>query len=237
MDTNRTTTIRKVVNKARMIGNIPESKDGTCFQLCIDGMKDLSLFSLTHKQTVKLPVDSLGRIWLPQDYLMFLAVGVPLNGRLYTFTRDKSIIQTSTETYSYESFDTEYGEGQEMPLSVCYAYGQGGGLNETYFVINERRGFIQLTDFAGTEATLHYVSSGISDKPEAVEIPVIAEPALVAYILWMIIQYDLNVNISEKRERERQYGEALADLKLIHAPTKDEIMDVFYSTMYQTIKR
>lgn len=237
MDQKRFTTIREVVNKARMIGNIPESKDPTCVQLCIQGMKDLSLFALPHKNTVKLTVDSLGRIYLPDDYLMFLAVGVPRNGILYTFTRNNSIVQTSTETYSYEAINTEYGEGQEIPMNFCYSYGQGGAINETYFVINERRGFIQLLSFAGSQATLHYVSSGISENAESVEIPKTAEDALIAYILWMVVAYDLSVPLGERRERERLYGEALKDISLIYAPTYQEIMDNFYATFYQTIKR
>jgi hypothetical protein len=237
MDQNRFTTIREVVNKARMIGNIPEIKDPACVQLCINGMKDLSLFALPHKQVVKLDVDSMGRIYLPKDYLMFLAVGVPLNGYLYTFTRNNSIVQTTTETYSYEAFDTAYGEGQEIPFSMFYQYGQPGGINETYFVINERRGFIQLTSFTGSQATLHYVSSGISDNPEGVEIPKTAEEALIAYILWMVVAYDVTIPLAERRERERLYGEALKDIALIYAPTAQEIMDHFYSTTYQTIKR
>lgn len=237
MDQNNTITLRTVVNKARMTGRIPEQDDAMCFQLAIDGMKDLSLFSLPQKQMVKITVDSLGRVQLPKDYLMFIAIGVPRNGVLYTFTNNKSIVQTTDKTYVYEAKDTTYGEGQSIPVVAQYSYGSGGGINETYFVINERGRYIQLLDFTGTEATLHYVSSGISDSPDGVEIPVIAEDALIAYVLWKYVQYDNTVPISEKEYRKLAYADAEADIDKIYMPTASEILDVYYSTLMQTIKR
>jgi len=236
-DQPSTTTIRKVVNKIRSRGRIPESEDGEVFQLVIDIMRDLSLFALPQKKIVKITVDSLGRIPFPSDCLMFLAVGVPRNGRLFTFTKDRSVIQSTDQTYSYEAIDTEYGEGQTLPLVTSYSYGSGGGLSNTNFVLNERRRFIQLTDFIGTEATLHYVSSGISDSPDGVTIPLIAEEAVIAGALWKRIVYDPNANINVARERERLYGDAQLDIKRLSFPTVDEILDAYYKDLYQTVKR
>ena len=236
-DQSSTTTIRKVVNKIRSRGRIQESEDGEIFQLVIDTMRDLSLFSLPQKQIVKITVDGLGRVPLPKDYLMFLAVGVPRNGRIFTFTKDKSIVQTTDQTYAFEAVNTEYGEGQKLPLVTSFNYGSGGGLSNTNFVLNERRGFIQLTDFVGTDATLYYVSSGISDSPDGVTIPLIAEEAVIAGVLWKHIVYDPNANINVARERERLYGDAQMDIKRLSFPTVDEIMDSYYKDLYQTVKR
>lgn len=236
-DQPNTTTIRKVVNKIRSRGRIPESEDNDIFFLVIDVMKDLSLFTLPQKQITKITVDSLGRIPFPNDYLMFLAVGVPKNGRLFTFTKDRSVVQSTDQTYNYEAVNTEYGEGQKLPLVTSYNYGSGGGLSNTNFVLNERRRFIQLTDFIGTEATLYYVSSGISDSPDGVTIPLIAEEAVIAGVLWKHIVYDPNANINVARERERLYGDAQLDIKRLSFPTVDEIMDNYYKDLYQTVKR
>lgn len=236
MDTLNTTTIRNIVNKARSRGRIPQEFDADCYQLAIDGLKDLSLFTLPYKNVIKITTDSLGRLTLPKDYLMFLAVGVPKNGRFYTFTKNKLIVQSSDKTYSYEALDTNYGEGQDIPIMSVYEYGSSGGSNETYFVIDERKKYIQLSNFTGTQATLYYVSSGVSDHPENVEVPVIAEEAIIAFILWMIVQYDPNTHPSIARERERLYGESLLDLKNLHAPTIDEIADAFFSTVSSGIK-
>ena len=236
-DQTATTTIRKVVNKCRARGRISEAEDMDLFQLVIDTMKDLSLFTLPYKQITKITVDSLGRVQLPKDYLMFLGIGVPRNGRIFTFTKDKSIVQTTDQTYAVEAVNTEYGEGQKLPLVVSYAYGAGGGLSNTNFVLNERRGFIQLTDFVGTEATLYYVSSGISESPDGVTIPLVAEEAVIAGVLWKHIVYDQNANINEKRERERLFGDAELDIKRLSFPTVDEIMDNYYKDLYQTVKR
>lgn len=237
MDSSNNTSIREIVNKCKFLGRLPETRDPDVYQLVIDGMRDLSLFTLPHKQMVKINVDSLNRIPLPKDYLMFLAVGAPKNGTLYTFTRKESIVQTSNQTYHYEAVDTKYGEGAEVPVMSFYSYGTEGGINETYFAINERRKFIQLTGFSGTQATLHYVSSGISESPDGVELPKICEPALIAYVMWKLVQYDTQLPIQEKQYREIQYGNEQRALNDIYSPTVDEILDRYYSTLYQTIKR
>ena len=236
-DQTATTTIRRVVNKCRARGRISEAEDMDLFQLVIDTMKDLSLFTLPYKQITKITVDGLGRVQLPKDYLMFLGIGVPRNGRVFTFTKDKSVVQSTDETYIYEAVNTEYGEGQSLPVNTSYQYASGGGLSNTNFVLNERRGFIQLTDFIGTEATLFYVSSGISDSPDGVTIPLIAEEAVIAGVLWKHIVYDPNANINVARERERLYGDAQLDIKRLSFPTVDEILDAYYKDLYQTVKR
>jgi hypothetical protein len=236
MDTSNVTTLRNVVNKARSRGRIPQELDADCFQLALDGMKDLSLFSMPYKNVVKITTDSFGRLWLPKDFLMFLAVGVPQNGQMYTFTKNKMIVQSNDNTYAADAVDTTYGEGQDIPLMSVYEYGSSGGSNETYFIIDERKKYIQLSNFTGTEATLHYVSSGVSENPEGVEVPVVAEEALIAFILWMIVQYDPSTHPSVAQQRERLYGEACIDLKHLHSPTMDEIADAFYSTVSSGIK-
>ena len=236
MDSSSTTTIRNVVNKARSRGRIPQEMDADIFQLALDAMKDLSLFSLPYKNVIKIETDSLGRLTLPADYLMFLAVGVPKNGQFYTFTKNKMIVQSSDKTYATEVIDTTYGEGQDIPLMSAYQYGSSGGSNETYFIIDERKKYIQLSNFTGTQATLHYVSSGVSEHPESVEVPVIAEEAIIAFILWMIVQYDPSTHPAVAQQRERLYGEACKDLQNLHSPTMDEIADAFYSTVSSGIK-
>jgi len=237
MDTVNTTTLRKCVNIARMRGRIPEDRDAACFQSAIDAMKDISLFNLPQKKEAKLTMDSMSRLILPDDYMMFIALGVPKNGKLMTFTRNNLIIQTSNETYSYEAYDTTYGEGQDIPLTSSFSYGSTGGSNDVYFVINERERYIQLANFKGIQATLHYVSSGIDKNPELVSVPLVAQEAIIAYILWMDVQYDVTIPLAISRERERLYGHALLDINSIYSPTVNEIMDTFYSTSYSTIKR
>jgi hypothetical protein len=220
-----------------MRGRISEDRDAACFQSAIDAMKDLSLFTLPQKKEIKLTMDSMSRLILPEDYMMFIALGVPKDGRLLTFTRDSLIVQTSDKTYSYEAYDTTYGEGQDIPLTSSFSYGSPGGSNDVYFVINERERYIQLANFTGTKATLVYVSTGIDQDPELVTVPLVAQEAIIAYILWMEVQYDVRISPVVARERERLYGEALLDIKNIHSPTANEILDTFYSTFYSTIKR
>lgn len=236
-DTKSTTSIRTIVNKARSRGRIPEDRDPFCFRAAIDGMTRLSLFNLPQKNVIKVTPDSLGRVKFPSDCLKFLSLSVPNGGKNYTFTRERALVMSSTKTYSYEVFDTEYGENQQM--SDVFSYGMGkGGSSELVFNVNERLGYAQIVGFLGTECTLNYISSGITENPDGVEIPRIAEEALIAFVLWRDSEYDTTLSIGERQFREQKFWAEADDLDMInYAPTKDEIMDAYYSNLYQTIKR
>ena len=237
MDNSAVTTIRTVVNKARAAGRIPEERDLFCVQHALDGMRRLSLFNLPHKNTTKVSLDSLGRVYFPQDCLRFLSLSVPQYGRNYTFTQDKTLVQSTDKTYAYESFDTAYGEGQGVNDAFVVSYGKGGQ-NEIVFSVNERLRYAQIVGFAGTECTMTYVSSGITESPDGVELPKTVEPALIAYILWRDSEYDLSLPISERQFREQKYWAEADDLDMVnYAPTKEQIMDEYYKHLYQTVKR
>ena len=236
-DATNQTSIRNVVNKVRNRANLPEQDDVKVFQAVMDTMRDLSLFTLPSKQSVKITIDSLGRVQLPADYLAFIGVGVPKYGVMYYFSRNNSIVTTSTRTYESESFDTDYGENESIPISATYHYGAGGGQYDTSFVLDERRRQIQLIDFTGTECTLDYISSGISDTPENVYIPKIAEDALIAGSIWRVSVYDKSISLGERREYERLYGDAERDLRALYGATIQELVDAIYKDTYQTVKR
>lgn len=236
-DTKATTDIRAIVNKARSRGRIQEDRDPFIYGLVVEGMGHLSLFNLPQKNSVKLEPDSLGRIKFPSDCLKFLSLSVPNGAKNYTFTRDKTLVSTSTKTYSYEIFDTDYGEGQQQQDVFSYSYGKGGA-SEFVFTVNERLRYVQISGFMGTQCTFNYISSGITENPAGVEIPKIAEKALIAYVLWKDSEYDTSLSLSERQIREQKFFNEAEDLDLInYMPTKDEIMDAYYSNLYQSIKR
>jgi hypothetical protein len=237
MDTSALMNIRTIVNKARQRGNIPENKDAIAYGLVIEGMKYLSLFNLPQKNSVKVSFDDLGRVKLPSDCLRFLSLSVPVKGRDYCFTRDKALVTTSTKTYSYEAYDTEYGEGEDPKDNFSITYVKGAG-SEVRFTVNERLRYLQIVGFKGNQATLHYVSSGVSESAEGVEIPKVAENALIAYVLWRISEYDTTLSVGERQFREQKFYNESEDLDAIHyMPTRDQIMDEYYSHLYQTVKR
>lgn len=236
-DTKAYTSIRTIVNKARSRARIPEDRDMMLYQNVIDGMKRLSLFNLPQKNIAKVTPDSLGRVKFPSDCLKFLSLSVPAGGKNYTFTRERALVMSSTKTYAYEAFDTTYGENEKMSDVFSYGYGKGGA-SELVFNINERLGYAQIVGFLGTECTLNYISSGITENPDGVEIPKIAEEALIAFVLWRESEYDTTLSIGERQFREQKFWAEAEDLDMInYAPTKDEIMDSYYSNLYQTIKR
>jgi hypothetical protein len=237
MDTSALISLRNIVNRARRLGRISEDRDPSLYLLAMDAMRELSLFSLPQKNSVKVTPDNLGRIAYPKDLLRFLSLSVPYNGRDLMFTRDKALVSTSTKTYSFESLDAEYGEGKTPNDNFSITYSKGNG-SPVYFTTNERLRYCQVQGFTGTELTLNYISSGISESPEAVEIPRIYESAITAYILYRESEYDTTLPLGERKFREDKYYAELEDLNMInYAPSLDEIMDAYYKNLYQTVKR
>ena len=236
-DTTALTSLRNIVNRARRLGRISEDRDPSLFLLAMDAMRDLSLFHLPQKNSIKVTADSLGRIQFPTDLLRFLSLSVPFRGRDLLFTKDKALVSTSTKTTTYELLDAEYGEGINPNDNYNVTYTKGGG-SSVYFSLNERLRYAQVIGYQGTELTLTYVSSGISGSPEGVEIPKIYEPAIVAFILWRESEYDTTLSLGERKFREDKYFMEVEDLDRVHYnPSKDDILDQYYQHLYQSVKR
>lgn len=237
-DSSALTTIRQVVNQARQQAGIPEKDDYKIFTHVLNGMKKLSLFNLRYKNTVKLTPDSLGRVYYPDDCLRFLSVGVPRRGKLWTFTQDKTIIQSTDKTYSYEVDDTDFGEGGEKPFLEYSTYTAAGGTGLVKYYTNERLRYVDLVGHDGTQVVFTYISSGITDNIDGVEIPVIAQEALVACAVWEYSRYNKEYSLGERQYFEQQYINEVEDLDWINlCPTADEMADQYFSTLYQGIKR
>lgn len=236
-DTSAFTSIRAIVNKARQRGNISEQRDASLYSACIEGMKQLSLFNLPQKKSEPVSFDSLGRVKFPEDLLKFLSLSIPKGGREFVFTKDRAMVTTSTHTYSYDIFDKNYGEGEEIKDNFSITYVKGSG-SEIYFNLNERLRYAQVSGFQGSKATLNYLSTGVSENAEGVVVPKICENALIAYCLWRDSEYDTSLSIGERQFREQKYYNECDDLdSLNYLPTKEEIMDEYYSHLYQSIKR
>src|SRR5512137_470689 len=76
--------------------------------------RDLRLFHLNTVDTVRLAMSAINTIELPDDYLMFISLSIPVNGQMWTFTKNDRLIIPATEDCGQQELDATEGEGVDI---------------------------------------------------------------------------------------------------------------------------
>lgn len=207
------------------------------FNFAVRIWKDLTLFHMQTVCTERLTMTSINTVELPDDYMMFISLSIPVNGQMWTFTRKDTLIIPATENCGQLELDAAEGEGVNIgDLRNYYGYGLPGGRNEYYYKVDLPNNRIIINGFNRSYVILTYVGTGVKVGEETI-IPKIAEEALIAGVHMLRSRRDRSIPMNEKLHTEEIYDIEVEKLRMVQAPTIDEIYDVMYETMYQTIKR
>jgi hypothetical protein len=199
--------------------------------------KDLTLFHMNTANTVRLAMSSINTIELPDDFMMFISLSIPVNGQSWTFTRNERLIIPATENCGVLELDSTEGEGVDIGDGRdLIGYGLPGGRNEYYYKLDTPNNRIIISGFNRSSVTLTYVGTGLKIGEQTM-IPKIAEEAMIAGIHMLKDRRDRMVAFNQKQYSEELYNLEVDKLRLVQAPTMDELMDVIYETIYQSIKR
>jgi len=216
-------------------------------QFVIEGFTDLNLYHTTNIEVVYLYMDSAKLVSVPADFIDWLKVGMPINGKLVTLTKDDSILlprkfqdgvdvgnidNTTNNTVTY--FSSHFKNGK----FVGGLYGLRGGINRAYFRYDEeRRQFAFTGDVPLSQIVLEYVSSGVSLSSSTI-IPRQAVKPLINWTFWQLVEYDPMISGNEKERKKKLYYEDVSELRALeYTPTMDEYRDAMYKTIKQTPKR
>lgn len=239
-DTSGLITIKNVVDGFMFKTRADSSDFKLLYQLACEALIELNLWVLEDgRNLVKLNMtgNDIYIVDLPDDYLKFIAIGVPVNGKLVTLTRDNGIITTTTESGGAETLDSDYGEGVDINSSYGYTYGATGGRNtDGYYKIDEANRRIVFRNVTKTEVFLEYVSSGLSLDSETY-IPAIAKRAMESYMMWEFYKYKIDFPESKIARYESDYINRKSELIGLTLPTMSELADVWYEGMHQSIRR
>ena len=206
-------------------------------QYAIRGYKKLNLFHLPMVKTAYLTLSDIRTVQLPDDYLSFVAIGIPYKGLLRTFTKEHKLISPDSEDCGEQELSSTAGEttvkGDSGSLT---GYGLAGGVNEYYYKMDLPNNRIIINGDPNRAITLVYVSTGIS-MSEKTFIPKIAEDALIAFIHWQRVQYDDEMPMATKKDYEKQFNQEVEGIEYAYMPTLDELYDAVYRSLSGTIKR
>jgi hypothetical protein len=215
-DISRTITLDAVVNEALL--SIPEDQrtlqKRRFLDFAIRGMRYLSLRVFKNsKRVVKVEPDSNNRIPFPEDMEEFIAISVPVDGKLWRLTRKNDLIPTKTVDGIDESLDAADGEGIEQPTAQGDSFTARGGVNaHGYFTIDERGEEIIINSNNRGEVLLEYISSGVNNTGTT-NVPAKYAPAIIAYILWRDVQYDRTANAIIRKEAFDAFNYEIKELK------------------------
>jgi hypothetical protein len=237
-DTSGTRTLEDVVQILLVKTRRNESDYDLFLQLAIDGYRELRLHHVREGvKVVKKTPTSINTVDYPSDYISFVAIGVPLNGKLWTLSREDEIITTTTLSGGQETLDSSKGEGVDIPDYAWAGYGASGGNNiEGYYTLDDINRRIVLNSVTKTEVLLYYVSSG-TDLTGTTYVPTKYVPALEAYIMYEDIKFDRNIPSRIKQDLFREWQRLSIMAAEVDLPTLSEIRDEILKTTYPLPRR
>jgi len=192
-------------------------------QLAINGFKEAKLFHLKGFATVtKLTVSAIKTIDIPDDYMSFIAVAVPIQGQYWWLTEKEALVFSQSGV----TLDDDDGEGVDVNDSYFYDYQSAGGINtEGYIKIDEANRRIILNKLVSTrtEVFLIYTSTGVN-AGASTYIPERAKNMIFAYINWMdkvfTDEHPAKIQMSEKH-----YFQEVDKVKYLEAPSLQAFHD------------
>ena len=216
-------------------------------QLAIEGFGIMNMYHLPNVEVEYLYMSAAKTVDVPTDFVDWLKVGIPVNGKILTLTKDDSIALPrqfsdgkavgnidAENINDYVIFTDHFRNGKY----VGGLYGMRGGINQAYYRYDaERRQFVFTGNIPRSEIILEYISSGVSLSGSTV-IPKIAHQPLVYYLAWQRVEFDPRVSGAVKERKQGLFEEEVEQARSFTSmPTIDEYRDSLYRSLKQTAKR
>ena len=219
-------------------------------QLAIEGFTELSLWHLDSVEVMYLTMSEAKIVNLPADFIDYVKIGIPINGKLRVLTRHDKLLFPRTFEDGTPVGNADADDTVDAASLVYFAdhfrggqyvgglYGMPGGVDDAYYRFDrERRTIIFSGSVPRSEIVLEYISSGVKTGGSTL-IPREAVPALRTYILWQTAEYNRNISLAEKERAKRLHEEEVAALRSFQDIfTADEYRRLVWGTSRQTIKR
>lgn len=227
-------TLDNIVRTALDLTEEDESKYTKYLKLGIRAYTNLRLNHVKEGEVVeKLSVDSdLSTVDFPDDMVDYEAIGIPIDGKLWTFTRKYGVIKTTTLSGGSETYDTDIGEGVDLLEDYDNDYSARGGVNdEGYFDIDYKEKRFVLKNTTATTVWLAYITSGISLDQTNQYIPKKYEEVIINKIVLEANALRRDVPEYYIRRLEVKYENSIKDVRNSEMHLGD-ILDTFYKLFH-----
>ena len=215
-----------------------EDKDNDEFfrykQMAMEGLQEFNIQHFDNEKTVEVTPTGDGNTFAyPSDYVRYVMIGTPIEGRWWYFTREESMVPFEDDSDVANEINPLMPNIAEYNLPNDLS--SGGGTNRYYFKDSPRNRTFQAGGFTPDVVVLRYVSTGITSDGDA-EVPIHARNALQHYVRWRIADYD-DWPESTTLRLERQMKEAIKSMKRAQRPTMQDIRDAISASSSQLLRR
>jgi hypothetical protein len=247
-------TIRYIVTSTlNRLGDYTMKQYKRMVQICIEGFSEnLSMFHIGNSlEVVYLHMSTAKTVQLPADYIDYVKIGFPIEGKLRVITQHDNLLLPRTFDDTLESVgNADAGDDEGVSNAIFFnehfrngqfiggLYGLPGGIDMAYFRVDmENRQIVFSGSTPRSEIVLEYLSTGL--KPEGGSlIPRECVSPLRNYILWQMVENDPRIAYNEKERRKREYNEAIEALRFFqNSFSKDDYLRMLYSSARQSPKR
>jgi hypothetical protein len=221
-------------------------------QICVEGISEE--FSIYHtgmgNEVVYLHMTLAKTAPLPADFIDWLRLGVPIDGKLRVITQHESLLMPRTFDDGTPVGNADDGVGESTEGLVYFSdhyrngsyvgglFGLSGGIDDAYYRFDmENRQIVFSGSVPRSEIVLEYVSTGLKlDGSSLIPREVVAP--LRNYILWQKDITDPRIAYNAKEMAKREFEESVQALRFLNLSfTADEYLDMLYSTYTQSPKR
>lgn len=222
-------------------------------QIAIEGFSEE--FALYHigagSEVVYLHMSAAKTVNLPADYVDYVRIGVPVNGKLRVITRHDSLLLPRVFDDTGEAVGNTDGESGEGVSNCIFfsdhfrngqfiggLYGLPGGIDTAWYRIDrENRQIVFSGETERSEIVLEYISTGLKPDGSSLISREVVAP-LRNYVFWQMVENDPRVAYNEKERRKREFTESIEALRsFTNIPTVDEYRRMVFGTARQSPKR
>jgi len=233
-------------------------------QIAIEGIaEELSIFHcpVAGSEVVYLHMSLAKTVQLPADFIDYLKVGFPINGKLRVITKHDNLllprtfygsmvngvlvpdtgeaVGNATTTLAEDSSDPIFfSEHWRNGQYVGGLYGLPGGIDDAYYRFDmEKRQIIFSGSTPRSEIVLEYISSGLKTDGSSLISRELVAP-LRNYVLWQKDINDPRIAANAKEMAKREFEESVEALRSMkNSFTADEYLRIIYGESTQGPKR
>jgi hypothetical protein len=203
------------------------------FQYGIDATTQLKLYTLGETKVEKLEMNTdINTISFPNDFMKYVDIGIPIGGKLWSLTKENTIIDTTTIVNGKETYDEDIGEGN---WDIVLEDG-AGGYNTRFYKVDEKNRRIVVSGTDLTTIWLVYISTGVNTS-EPTYVHRAMKPAIEAFVRH---EYALDSPGEVAANKLFLYKKDLkiqkARLKRLKYPTVNELRDSLAKSFYRHAK-
>lgn len=194
------------------------------------------LFPDNNITKVKLVTDDAGIIYLPDDYRYFIAIGVPMGGKLWTMSKDNKLITLTDDVSGEVQMSDDMVESIFDENRTDYRIKEKGGENPYTFTIEENYNRIVINGTPRRTVYLYYIARNIQDSRETL-VPDLYRECIVSYVNWKVIFNDNKAKLGDKQLAAMEHDRQMLIVNEMSGCTIEEMYDAYLRGISKTVRR